>query len=478
MLNGLNTITSLIFPVVTFPYAARVLMPAGIGSVNFLNSIVNYIIILTSLGIPTYAVREVAKYHNDLRSRNKTTVEMIILSTLLCAAGYVIVWILGTFVEQIHRQAALFYILSLSILFTSIGVNWFYQGIEDFKFITIRAIIIRAVCAAALFIFVKDSSDILIYGLIVVGSTVGNNFLNFVHLRKHIRIFQFRWSELDIKKHLKPTLEVFTLSLIASLYVHLNSIMLGFISGDTEVGYYTAGTRISSIGLTAIASISTVLLPRCSSLIKEGEFDKFREIIKKSINLGLALAWPLTIGLMALATPITIIFCGREYLPSIPVVLINAPVIIFITLTNIIGIQVLYPLDKIKLVIMSVAGAALMNLGLNFLLCPSLGAKGAAIAALVAQFTNLALQLIFCQKHFRIPISDILNPMYIVASIVMGICTMTICKLIPSYALQLVIGFCVGTIVYIFILYVRKDSLFMETVTTLKNKFIRKKEAI
>ena len=186
LLNGLNTITGIVFPVITFPYAARILLPDGIGAINFLNSIISYIVILTSIGIPMYAVKEIAKYRDDKEQRDKITIEIIILSTFLCLLGYIGVWILAKFVPQIHQQATLFYILSLTILFTAIGVNWFYQGIEDFKYITIRAIIIRSLAAIALFIFVKDSSDLLIYGWILVGSTVGNNIINFIHLRKYL----------------------------------------------------------------------------------------------------------------------------------------------------------------------------------------------------------------------------------------------------------------------------------------------------
>ena len=129
ILNYINTLSGLIFPIVTFPYAARVLMPEGIGVVNFQNSIIGYIVLLTSLGIPLYAVREIAKCRNDLELRDRTTVEITLLSVILCLLGYIVVWLLGEFVPRIHEEATLFYILSLTIIFTGIGVQWFYQGI-------------------------------------------------------------------------------------------------------------------------------------------------------------------------------------------------------------------------------------------------------------------------------------------------------------------------------------------------------------
>ena len=155
LLNGINTVSGIVFPIITFPYAARILLPDGIGAITFLNSIINYIILFTSLGIPMYAVKEVAKFRDDIDKRDKITIEIIILSTLLCIIGYVAVFLLAQYIPQIHKQASLFYVLSLSIVFTSIGVNWFYQGIEDFKFITIRAIVIRSLAALSLFLFVS-----------------------------------------------------------------------------------------------------------------------------------------------------------------------------------------------------------------------------------------------------------------------------------------------------------------------------------
>ena len=470
VLNGINTITGILFPVITFPYAARVLLPEGIGAVNFLNSIIGYIVLLTSLGIPMYAVKEVAKYRDDKLTRDKITVEIILLSTILCLLGYVAVWLLAEFVPQIHQQASLFYILSLTIVFTSIGVNWFYQGIEDFKFITVRAIIIRSLAAAALFIFVKNPSDLLVYGMITVGSTVGNNFINFIHLRKHIDRGRINFNELCIFRHLKPALQVFILNLIISLYIQLNSIMLGFMSGDDAVGYFTAGTRISHIGLTLISSLGAVLLPRCSHLLKIGDKEGFASVINKSLNITLALSLPMTAGLMLLAAPVTIVFCGGEYMDAIPVLYLNAPVIIFISLTNVMGIQILYAMDKVNLVIYSVSGAAVLNLILNFILIPSHGVTGAAVSTLVAEFSVLLLQIMCGRKYYPFKISALFSFRYIIATIIMSMAVYATIIQFHTDIMKLISGLSIGFTVYLLTLIIMKDSLVMEMLSIVKNK--------
>ena len=470
ILNGINTLTGIIFPVITFPYAARVLLPDGIGAVNFLNSIISYIVLLTSLGIPMYAVKEISKYRDNSEVRDKVTIEIIVLSTILCLCGYIVVWILATFVPQINQQSALFYILSLTIIFNAIGVNWFYQAVEDFKFITIRAIIVRSLSAVALFLFVKSSSDILIYGLIIVGSTVGNNILNFVHLRKYINTDYLKIRELKITRHLKPAFEVFILNLIISLYIQLNSIMLGFMSGDEQVGYFAAGTKISHIGLTVIASIGTVMLPRCSYLLKNGNIEGFKSAIGKSLNLTLGLSFPMTVGLIILATPITIVFCGNEYISSIPVLILNAPIIIFVSLTNLMGIQILYPMDKIKIVILSVAGGAILNLIFNIILIPDYGALGAAISTLIAEFAVLILQIFYGRNYFPFKMKSILNWKYLVATIVMTLFIIFAIIPIENQILILCVGIIGGAGVYMATLVKLKDSLTLDIILTIKHK--------
>lgn len=468
LLNGIRTATGLLFPIITFPYAARVLLPEGIGAVNFLSSVISYIVLFTSLGIPMYAVKEVAKYRDNQSERDKITVEILILSTILCLLGYVVVWALAHFVPQINAQSSLFYILSLTIIFTGIGADWFYQGVEDFKFITIRAILVRLISASSLFIFVKDSSDILIYGVISVGSSVGNNLINFIHLRKIINIKLFSIKELEVSRHIKPAVEVFILNLIVSLYIQLNSVMLGFISGDKEVGYFTAGTKISHIGLTIISSLGTVLLPRCSHLIKSGDIQRFKTVIKKSLDVTLALSLPMTMGLVVLAVPITMVFCGQDYTDSIYVLILNAPVIVFISLTNVMGIQVLYPMDKTKIVICSVTVGTLLNLGLNIWLIPICGAIGTAISTLIAEFGVLVYQIIAGRKYYPFALSELFNFRYMLGTLAMGVIVFFTVMPISNDILKLLIGITEGVIVYYAFLLIFKDPMVTDINNYLK----------
>lgn len=461
ILNYINTISGLIFPIVTFPYAARILQPEGIGVVNFQNSIIGYIVLLTSLGIPLYAVREIAKCRDNLELRDRTTVEITLLSFLLCLLGYVAVWLLGEYVPRIHEEATLFYILSLTIIFTGIGVQWFYQGMEDFLFITVRGLIIRFLCAITLFVFVRDKGDLLIYGLVIVGSTVGNNLINFIHLHQYIQPSRIDWSRLNITRHIRPAFRIFMLNVVISIYVQLNTIMLGFMTDDRTVGLFTSGVKITNILTVIITSLSAVMLPRCAHLIGEGKIDEFNSIIRKSYYLLMFSAIPMTAGVMLLARPITLCFCGDDYLGSIPVVIFTAPTIIFIGMTQIIGIQILYPYGKEMLVIYSTLVAAVLNVVLNLLLIPLFAETGAAISTLIAEFSVLVTQVKLGKAYIPFRYIDRQVGIYLMSSVAMSL-GILLCMIINNIWGQMVLAVVIGCTIYASLLYAFKDIVLRE----------------
>ena len=469
ILNYINTLSGLIFPIVTFPYAARMLQPEGIGVVNFQNSIIGYIVLLTSLGIPLYAVREIAKCRSNIELRNQTTVEIIFLSFILCVFGYLIVFFIGLLVPRVQEELTLFYILSSSILFTAIGVQWFYQGIEDFLFITIRGLIIRFLCAISLFIFVKDKDDLLVYGLVVIGTTVGNNLINFIHLHKYIRLSLIKWKKLNITRHIKPALRIFMLTVITSIYVQLNTIMLGFMIDDRAVGIFTAGNKLTQILVSMVTSLGTVMLPRCSHLIGEGKFDEFNGIIRKSYHFMMFMAIPLTVGIILLARPITLSFCGKDYFDAISVVIYTAPVIVFIGLTNIIGVQVLYPYGKENMVIISTLVAAGLNVLLNLLLIPPFAETGAAISMLLSELSVLLVQIKLGKKYIPFSFFDkeLLNYLYATIAMIFGV--------LHSYYfdnmwIQMTIGSLFGSFLFFIYLYFKKDYILSEIFALISSK--------
>lgn len=462
VLNLLNTVTSIVFPIVTFPYAARVLLPGGIGAVNFQLSIINYIVLFVSLGIPMYGVREVARHRDDLRLRNRVAVELLLLSLGLCLPGYLVVWALSVWVPQIHAQAVLFYLLSTTILFTALGVQWFYQAVEDFKFITIRGIVVRVLAALSLFLFVKSPDDLLIYGAITVASTVGNNVINFVHLRHFVSLRSVDWRRLKVMRHLRPAFRIFVLNLIVSIYVNLNAVMLGFMQGDEAVGLYTAGVRLSQVVLSVVTSLSVVMLPRCANLLTLGQMDAFSAVAHKSVRFVLGLSLPFMMGLIVLSRPIIALFCGPDFGGSVAVLCWTAPIVLFVGLSNLIGIQILYPQDKERIVIWSTAGGAVFNVVLNLWLIPLWAATGAAISTLVTEGVVLVIQCWAGRRYLPFRLFDRSYWVYVVAAALMSVVVGWGAYVVSVDWLRILVGVVAGGLVYGGVLLWAKDALMMD----------------
>lgn len=457
ILNLINTVSTLLFPLITFPYVSRILMADGIGHVQFFDSIIGNILLITSLGIPLYAVRELARVRENPTLCSKIATEIILLHVSLTVVAYLAVFLIASTVPEIKADVPLFLLLSTSLLFTAIGVQWFYQAVEDFKYITIRSISIKILAAIALFVFVKTKEDIMWYAGINMSASVGNNVFNFIRLRKHISLKGLRFSELEIQRHLKPSLKVFILNVIISIYIQLDSVMLGFLSGDTAVGCYTAATKLTRMSLGIVTSLGLVLLPRFSNYIKAGRKAEFLELGNKAISFTTALVFPMTVGLIILAPAIIPVFSGDTYLPAITTLQIIAPVTIFIGFSSLFGMQMLYPQGKENLVIASTLTGAITNVVLNFILIPIYAQNGAAIASFFAEFMVLAMVIYLGRKDLPFQFISRQNLNYITGTIIMGVVVWFISTLHMEAWLQLLIGIPAGVLVYFIYLVICRD---------------------
>ena len=385
ILNLINTGTQMLFPLITFPYVCRVIEADGIGQINFFQSIDSYISLFTCLGIPMYAIREIARDRSDVVQMNRTAMEILLLHSMLTLVGYAIVAILCLTVPQIQVNIPLFLILSLTIFFTAIGCEWFYQGIEDFKYITIRGLIIKTVSVVLLFIFVKSKTDLLYYGCYTVFGVLGGNIFNFFRLRKYIHRENIIFSELHIKRHIKPVLKVFSFSVVTSIYLQLNTVLLGFLKNALAVGYFAAATKVMQMLLTMSAGRGSVMVPRASHLIAENKEDEFNRLIQKSYDFTLAIALPMTIGLIFCAPSLITALCGVKFEHSILPSQIIAPIILMVAISNVFGIQVLFPKGKINIVSLRCGIGAVADLILNLCLIPFFSYIGTSIAYLGAE---------------------------------------------------------------------------------------------
>lgn len=468
ILNLINTGTQMLFPLITFPYVCRVIEADGIGQINFFQSIISYISLFTCLGIPMYAIREIARDRNDVVQMNRTAMEILLLHSMLTLVGYAIVAILCLTVPQIQVNIPLFLILSLTIFFTAIGCEWFYKGIEDFKYITIRGLIIKMVSVVLLFIFVKSKTDLLYYGCYTVFGVLGGNIFNFFRLRKYIHRENIIFSELHIKRHIKPVLKVFSFSVVTSIYLQLNTVLLGFLKNALAVGYFAAASKVMQMLLAMSACLGSVMMPRASHLIAENKEDEFNRLIQKSYDFTMAIALPMTIGLIFCAPSLITALCGVKFEHSILPSQIIAPIILMVAISNVFGIQVLFPKGKINIVTLCCGIGAVADLILNLCLIPFFSYIGTSIAYLGAEVATTVSMYFIGRRYIPIIYFKKSHLTYALGCIVMAFALYGISLLqLPTLTILLLQG-CCGVLAYFIILYICKDEMLVQILSKIK----------
>lgn len=468
ILNLINTGTQMLFPLITFPYVCRVIEADGIGQINFFQSIISYISLFTCLGIPMYAIREIARDRSDVVQMNRTAMEILLLHSMLTLVGYAIVAILCLTIPQIQVNIPLFLILSLTIFFTAIGCEWFYQGIEDFKYITIRGLFIKTVSVVLLFIFVKSKTDLLYYGCYTVFGVLGGNIFNFFRLRKYIHRENIIFSELHIKRHIKPVLKVFSFSVVTSIYLQLNTVLLGFLKNALAVGYFAAATKVMQMLLKMSACLGSVMMPRASHLIAENKEAEFNRLIQKSYDFTLAIALPMTIGLIFCAPSLITALCGVKFEHSILPSQIIAPIILMVAISNIFGIQVLFPKGKINIVTLCCGIGAVADLILNLCLIPFFSYIGTSIAYLGAEVATTVSMYFIGRKYIPIIYFKKSHLTYALGCIVMALALYGISLLqLPTLTILLLQG-CCGVLAYFIILCICKDEMLVQILSKIK----------
>lgn len=381
--NILLNVTSLLFPLISAPYVARILQPDGVGLYNFANTYAGYFALIAVLGIPTYGVREVSKYRDDKEALVKLLSQLISIVAIVTVGVSIIYFISIIFVEKLSQNYIIFLLAGFVIYMAPFKINWFYQGLEDFGYITRVSLIVRVLSIISLFIFVRSRNDLVIYILIkVIGDVLADvwNFKKMYGLGIRPR-FTFN----GLRIHIKPLLVLFASSIAISIYTVIDTLMLGFITDYNEVGYYTNATHMSKIILLVVTSLSIVAIPRVSLYMKNLDYDNINILMNKSFSVVSFLAFPAAVGMATIAPTFVPLFFGNSFIGSTFPLMILSMLIIVIGLNNLTGVQILIGMGLDRLFLYSVLFGTVSNFLLNCLLIPHWGAVGASISSVLAE---------------------------------------------------------------------------------------------
>ncbi len=441
--NAAYQLLTVIVPLITTPHISRVLGADGIGKYSYNYSIAYYFVIFITLGLNNYGNREIARNNTSKNDLSKSFWSMylfqlsigIIINAIYF--GYCIF-----FASDIHIALA----LSLYTISGIFDINWFFFGIEEFKFITIRNTIIKIATTISIFLFVRDSKDVILYTLIMAIGLLVSQILLLPYLLKKISFCKVKFA--DIVRHIKPNCFLFLTVIAVSVYKILAKIMLGFMTTETQVGYFESSERIIQVPMLLVTALGTVMLPRMSNMVLKNREKSF-QTITISIIFAMFLSSSMCFGIMGIAKEFVPLFYGAGFEPCVYIFLFLLPSCLFLAFSNVIRTQYVLPNQLDAVYVKSVFWGALVNVVLNLILIPKWQAIGASIGTLMAE-TAVCFYVVLCVRK-ELPIKEYikLSCPFVVSGVIMFCVIFNIHLSFANELMGLIVKIGIGVLVYL-----------------------------
>ena len=390
------TLSTYLINFITFPYVARVLGVERIGLVNFVDNTVNYFLLFATMGVGLLGVREIAAVKEDKKRRDQVYSSVLALNLLFTLVSLGIYLLCVVTIPKLCQYDELFYIGTAKILFTVFLVEWFFTGVGNFRCVTLISILIKVLYIISVFLFVRDTSDYRLYFILTVGVVVLNALINQLYIREFVRV---RWNNIQLFKYLKQNVTLGIYTLMTSMYLTFNVMYLGLVSNNTEVGYYTTAFKLYSVVLGFFTAFTNVMLPRMSSLLANGEKDRFQELVNRSFSVMSTCCIPLILCSMIMAPQIVYILSGPGYEGAILPMRIIMPAAFAVGVAQVLAIQVLMPMKKDKVLLVASIIGAVVSLLINLLVVPYIESVGSAVVLLCSEAVVTGAYLWYVLSH-------------------------------------------------------------------------------
>lgn len=398
--NSFLTVSNYVINLILFPYCARILGAERFGTTSFVQNVVEYFIFIAMMGITHIGVREIAKQTNkgDL---NKCFSSLLILNLAYTFISLLIFIPLIFLIGRFFELKILFFFGAIQILFSTFRIEWLFRGVEDFKYITVRNLLIKVIYVVLVFIFVRTSDDYVLFFILTVAVTIANALYNYLYSR---HIVSFTWKGVEPYRYLKSSLSLGVYSILTSMYTTFNVIFLGIAWNDVQVGYYTTAIKLYTVIVGLYSAFTGVMMPRLTSLLGKRDNQSYQMLIEKSISILFSIAIPVVAVLEMLAKEIIVLFAGNEYEMSIPMSRIVVPALFIVGLGQLLSFQILIPrgYDNVTLkasIIGSVTGVCF-----NIWLTSKYAAMGTCVAVVLTEIcvTTYYLIIVYNEKLLRI----------------------------------------------------------------------------
>lgn len=405
-------------PLITSPYLARVLGASSLGLFSYTQSIANYFVLFAGLGVANYGTRAIADVKDDVEKRSKTFFEIFYLQIITTLLSLVLYFVYILFASQTHFLLNL--VQGFLILGMIFDINWLFFGLENFRITVTRNLIIKIITVLSIIIFVTKPSDIIVYAFIMSFGTLLSNLILFIFVSKEINLkYALKISLKDIFNHFKPNFILFIPLLAMSVYRIMDKTMLGLLSSYVQTGFYYNADKVINIPIGIILGISTVMLPRTTSLLKKGQIKESNKLFINSLEMVIVISVAMSFGISSISNEFTPLFFGKGYEPCILLIIVSSPILLIKALSQTFRMQYLIPFKKEKIFINSVILGAIINILINIELIPRFGAMGAVVGTTVAELIVCYYQYYVIKKYVDLKSEMKKNLIYIIFGFLM-----------------------------------------------------------
>lgn len=466
--NILYQLVRIILPMVLVPYTYAHITPSVLGISSFASNIMSWFILFGTLGVNTYGNREIAKVRDDKQKLNTAFFEILymqILNMLIAMAAYYI-FCLCTVKENLY----VYLLTGITMIASMCDITWLFYGLEDFKKASVRNSIVKVLGVSLIFLFCKSPDDLWIYILINAGSELFGQIIMFAQLKQYITFEKVSIVQ-AYKHHFKATFQLFVPTIAISVYTMLDQTMLGYLYNAEHLEFYKTSMNFVKMFLYFITSIGSVMLPRVTNVYYNDENgqEKAQNLVNTTMKIALLLALPMCFGMIAVAPNLM-----SWYLPTAPIiaslVCAGAPIVIFISMSNVTGIQYMVPTGMYKRYSLSVVSGAVINFCLNLFSIPKIGAFGAVISSVIAEASVTLIQYVSVRKKVKITFNTKSYYVYLSASLLMLAVVYFEGKFLPVNVLGTLVQVGTGVIIYALVLIITKEDITMKVLNKIKER--------
>lgn len=515
LMNTILRAANVLFPLITISYVSRILLTTGLGRVSFATSFIAYFNMAAQLGIPTYGVRACAKVRDDKKELSRVTLELLLLNLIGTIISYAVIALCILFIPRVRADGMLFVILSLTVVLNAIGMEWLYQGLEQYTYITVRSLVFKTAALVAVFLLVHEQEDVVVYAGISIFASSASNILNFFHARKYVdlrgvikkngdvgtaksergdacsadvecgagKIGEAGCEDvesaddklgdgrnIDLRHHLRPVFILFAMVCAVTVFSNLDEVMLGFIRTDAEVGIYHAAVRMKVALVDIITALSVVLLPRASYYVERKQIKDFLRITDKGMHFVLLCGAGVTVYFMLYARETVLFLFGFEFEASVVPMILIMPVVLLTGMTRVMGNQILIPQGRERIVLYSVVSGAVADVLLNAILIPRFGPSGAVIGTLAAEMIIVLVQFPRVKDEVGGTVRSFLSWRVLLALAMSVGASVWVKQLQVGLLWRLILSSLLYFVVYLGILLIMKEPLVVEAYQWVKGR--------